>query len=74
MLDRSVVREYLDEEFEERGIEIAKDIPKKILVEVFCEYVEDDYYEWLKENFQSFFNYGNPDWNWIEERIKQFAL
>jgi hypothetical protein len=21
----------------------------------------DDYYEWLKDNFKTFFDYGNPD-------------
>jgi len=31
--------------------------------------VEDDYYKWLKDNFKSFFNHGNPDWEWIRERI-----
>jgi len=36
----------------------------------FCQYVEDDYYEWLKDNFKSFFDHGNPDWEWIKEKIK----
>jgi len=27
-------------------------------------------HEWLKDNFKSFFNHGNPDWEWIRERIK----
>ena len=69
MLDREVVREFLDEEFKE--MEIPDDIFKKVLLEAFCKYVEDDYYEWLKDNFKSFFNSGNPDWQWIGERIKK---
>ncbi|MEA2087588.1 MAG: hypothetical protein U9O91_05770 [Candidatus Caldatribacteriota bacterium] len=69
MLDRGVVREFLDEELKE--IEVPKDIFKEELVEIFCKYVEDDYYEWLKDNFKSFFNYGNPDWQWIRKRIKK---
>jgi len=32
-------------------------------------YTEDDYYEWLKDNFKSFFNHGDPDWEWIRERL-----
>jgi len=32
--------------------------------------VEDDYYEWLKDNFKSFFDHGNPDWEWIRERAR----
>ena len=43
MLDRKVVREFLDEELEE--IEVPNDIFKEVLVEAFCRYVEDDYYE-----------------------------
>ncbi|MDO9555412.1 MAG: hypothetical protein Q7J40_02380 [Atribacterota bacterium] len=69
MLDRKVVSEFLDEKLEE--IEVPDDIFKEALVESFCKYVEDDYYEWLKDNFKSFFNCGNPDWQWIREKIKK---
>jgi len=70
LLDRKAVREFLDEELKET--EVPDDIFKKALVESFCKYVEDDYYEWLKDNFKSFFNCGNPDWQWIRERIKKY--
>lgn len=69
LLDRKVVREFLDEELKET--EIPDDIFKEALVETFCRYAEDDYYEWLKDNFKSFFNYGKPDWQLIRERIKK---
>jgi len=69
VLDRKVVREFLDEELEE--IEIPDDIFKEALVEIFCRYVEDDYYEWLKDNFKTFFNSGKPDWQWVRERIEK---
>jgi len=69
VLDRKVVREFLDEEF--MGIEIPDDITNEAIVETFCNYVEDDYYEWLRDNFKSFFNYGKPDWQWIRERIEK---
>jgi len=69
VLDRKVVREFLEEELKE--IEIPKGISEKALVETFCKYVEDDYYEWLKNNFKSFFNYRKPNWLWIRERIKK---
>jgi len=62
MLDRQVV--------EEGDREIPEDIPKDKLVEAFCQYVEDDYYEWLKDNFKSFFNHSDPDWDWIRDKIK----
>ncbi|MCJ7788853.1 MAG: hypothetical protein MUP69_01490 [Candidatus Atribacteria bacterium] len=69
MLDKKVVREFLDEELKE--IEIPDDITNEAIVETFCNYVEDDYYEWLKDNFKSFFNYGKPDWQLIRERIEE---
>jgi hypothetical protein len=53
------------------GIEIPDDITNEAIVETFCNYVEDDYYEWLKDNFKSFFNYGKPDWQLIRERIEK---
>jgi len=70
MLDREVVKEFLDEELE--GIEVPSDISKEALIEVFCEYIEEDYYDWLKDNFKSFFNHGNPDWKWIMNRILNY--
>jgi len=73
MLDRQVVKEFLEEEFEDEGIKIPKRISKKSLVNTFCKYVEDDYYEWLKDNFNSFFNHNHPDWEWIKNRIKHYS-
>jgi len=70
MLDRDVVEEFLDCKLEELEIEIPKDISKEQLVEAFCQYVEDDYYEWLKDNFKSFFEHGETDWEWIRGKIR----
>jgi hypothetical protein len=70
MLDRAVVEEFLDCKLKELEIKIPRDIKKESLVEAFCQYVEDDYYEWLKDNFKSFFEHGNPDWDWIRDRVK----
>jgi hypothetical protein len=72
MLDRDVVEEFLDCEFEDVELEIPKCISKEQLIEAFCQYVEDDYYDWLKDNFKSFFNHGEPDWEWIRERVKSY--
>ena len=71
MLDRDVVGEFLDCELE--GMEIPEDISREALVEAFCQYVEDDYYEWLKDNFKSFFEHGSPDWEWIRKRTAPLA-
>jgi hypothetical protein len=68
MLDREVVREFLDEKIEE--MKTPEDISKEALAEAFCKYVEDDYYEWLKDNFKSFFNYRKPDWQRIRKGLK----
>ena len=71
MLNREVVKEFLDGEL--REVKIPKYLPKGAITEVFCRYVEGDYYEWLKDNFKSFFNYGNPDWSWIRDRIEHYS-
>ena len=68
MLDRAVVEEFLDSQLEDCELEIPPTILKETLVEVFCQYVEDDYYEWLKDNFKAFFNHGNPCWEWIKAK------
>jgi len=67
MLDRKVVEELLDCWL--KDWEVPEDISKDALVEAFCQYTESDYYEWLKDNFKSFFNHGNPDWKWIRGKI-----
>ena len=69
MLDRGVADDFLTWEFEELGCQVPSDIEWQELVEAFCQYVEDDYYEWLKDNFKSFFNHGDPDWEWIRQKI-----
>jgi hypothetical protein len=70
MLDRDDVEEFLDCKLEELEIGIPKDISKEQLVEAFCQYAEDDYYEWLKDNFKSFFEHGEPDWEWIKGKVR----
>jgi len=70
MLDRKVVEEFLDCKLKDLELEIPEDILRNALVEAFCQYVEDDYYEWLKDNFKSFFDHGNPDWEWVRGKIK----
>jgi hypothetical protein len=70
MLDRDVVEEFLDCKLKELKTKIPKDIRKEALVEAFSQYVEDDYYEWLKDNFKSFFGDGELDWEWIRGRIR----
>lgn len=73
MLDRKVVEEYLNDEFEDSDWEIPEDISKSTLIETFCLYIEDDLYEWLNDNFKSFFNHGDIDWDWVIGRIKHYA-
>jgi len=71
MLDREVVKEFLEEELD--GIEIPKNILFEDLTEAFCKYVEDDYYEWLRDNSKAFFNHWEPNWNWIREAIERYS-
>ncbi len=70
MLDRQVIEEFLGCRLKDLELEIPDDILKDKLVEAFCQYTENDYYEWLKDNFKSFFNHSNLDWDWIRKKIK----
>ena len=72
MLDREAVEKFLDSELEYLGVEVPHDIPKGALVDAFCEYVEEDYYQWLRQNLASFFNDGDPDWDWIREKLEAY--
>jgi len=72
MLDRHAVEEFLDCKVAHLKLEMPNDIHKEKLVEAFCQYVEDDYYEWLNDNFKSFFEHGDPNWNWIRQRIEHY--
>jgi hypothetical protein len=72
MLDRAVVEDFLLEEMSEADIHVPKRIIKRELVEAFCRFTEEDYYERLKDNFKSFFNHGNPDWDWIEKYLQEW--
>ena len=71
MLDRRAVEEFLLEEAKDAGMSIPKKISKGKLVEAFCRFTEEDYYEWLRDNFKSFFNHGSPDWAWIEKYLQE---
>jgi len=70
MLDKEVVKEFLEEEL--KDIEIPKNIKFDDLIDVFIDYCEDDYYEWFKDNAKSFFYGGVNGINWdsITERIR----
>lgn len=69
MLDREVIEDFLLSKLKDSGIDIPEKIDIKELVEAFCKFIEDDYSEWLVDNFKSFFNHGNPDWNQIKEML-----
>lgn len=73
MLDRQVVKDFLEEELEDSEIEIPKDISLNVLVETFSQFTEDDLYEWLKDNYKSFFNHCDPDWEWIKDRVEHYS-
>jgi len=75
MLDRKVVKEFLEENFKDSEIEVPEDINLDELVETFCLYTENDYYEWLKDNYKSFFSIGTVglafNWDEIKKRIEE---
>lgn len=73
MLDREVVKEYISEEFTYLKIDMPDKLDIDSLTETFCRYAEDDLYEWLKDNFKSFFGHSQPDWNRIRKKIEEYS-
>jgi hypothetical protein len=71
MPDRKVMEEFVLKEIENTNIDVPQRINKKALAKAFCQFVEEDYCEWLRDNFNSFFRHGNPDWNWIEKYVQE---
>ena len=69
MHDLEVMTEFLDDGLAELEIGIPEDIDKNKLAGTFCTYVDNDYHEWLKDNFKSFFEHGDPDWDRIREAV-----
>lgn len=55
MFDRGAIEEFLVSQFEDLEWDLPEGDEKQALVEEFCQYVERDFYEWLKDNFRSFF-------------------
>jgi len=56
------------------AIKLPKNIRNKDLAEAFCHYVEDDYYDWMKDNFNIFFQQdglGRVNWAWIRHIISK---
>lgn len=68
------MKEFLQEEFKEAGWKLPKKIKWDDLVEAFSQYTENDYYEWIKDNFKSFFDHGRPNWKWIMLRIRDLEF
>ncbi len=71
MLDRAVIADLVKEEMEEQEMKLPRNMNFKKLVETFCLFMEDDYYEWFKDNYKSFFNHGNPDWKRVRMQIQK---
>lgn len=72
MLDRKVVKEFLQDKLKDAERKVPKDINVDELVESFCQFTEDDLYEWLKDNYKSFFSppVDGDCWKNIRERMK----
>lgn len=70
MLDKKVIKEFLESYLED--LDAPESINMDDLVDVFIDYCEDDYYEWFKDNANSFFTVNNGiDWDSIIEKIQK---
>lgn len=79
VIERAIIKEFLNGYFTYLGLERPAGISEDAFVECFCEYVENDYYEWFNDNFRSFFdtgypyNFQNPDWDMIRKMVKNHS-
>ena len=70
MLDKEVIKEFLQSDLED--VEIPTNINFDDLADVFIDYCEGDYYEWLRDNAKSFFSGDNGiDWDSIAGKIQK---
>ncbi|MBU3925513.1 hypothetical protein KKB43_00455 [Patescibacteria group bacterium] len=69
MLDKEVIKDFLESFLED--IEIPKDVNMDDLANIFIDYCESDYYEWLKDNAKSFF-YSSDGirWDYVIQKIR----
>lgn len=67
-LGKEFLIEYLREELEDDEMELPDDISLDDLADAFMDYLEVDIYDWLRENYRSFFK--DHDWDWVRERIR----
>ena len=67
MLNREETEEIFADEFSK--LNIPDDIPRDKVVNLFCRSAEDYYYEWLKDTFVGWSNFGKPDWDWIRFKL-----
>jgi len=70
MLDREVVKDFLKSRSRGDGFRIPRGVKINDLVETFCLYTEDDYYEWLVDNYNSFFDNDNK---WIRAKVQEYT-
>ena len=68
MIDRELIKEFLEDGLKEIEYKIPRGVSKADLVEAFCDYVEIDFYDWLNSNFKTF--HWNDD-DWVKERAKE---
>lgn len=73
MLNEAVVEGFLDCRFEDMELEFPRIYPNNALVGIFCQYVEGNYYEWLKDRIKSFFDHGEHDWEWVKKRVNMIS-
>jgi hypothetical protein len=63
MLDRKLIQEFL----QEKELNIPANLNIEQISEIFCQYTEDSFFDWLNDSFQTFFNQNEPDWEWIKK-------
>ncbi|MBI4301552.1 MAG: hypothetical protein HY664_03000 [Chloroflexi bacterium] len=68
IIDELFIRDYLRERLEDDEIELPDGVSLDDLADDFMEYIEIDIYEWLRDNYRSFFR--DFDWEPVSKKAK----
>ncbi len=74
MADREFDEEF-DWELDDLDAEDSVDTDLNALAEeALCEALDQEYFEWLEEYFEPFFERESPEWDWMSEQARKLGL
>jgi hypothetical protein len=75
MSDREFYEESPEWELDDFDLESSDDLDLDIIAEEdLSEFIDEEYFDWLKEYFEPFFEKGDANWDEIDEQIRRLGL